>query len=190
MRIYLSALVAALGFSAFAGAALAANSAGAVLSATVINPGAPYPECHASTIVELAPGRLAAAWFGGTKERNPDVGIWVTRQLEGKWTEPIEVANGVQHLKADGTPLRHPCWNPVLFQVPNGQLLLFYKCGPDPKTWWGMLTESADNGETWDNPHRLPEGILGEEHIELPHLRSAVKLRKQVVALEVERRDP
>ncbi|HUJ43107.1 MAG TPA: hypothetical protein VLW52_05815, partial [Opitutaceae bacterium] len=38
-----------------------------------INEHAPYPECHAATIAETAPGHLVAAWFGGTKERNPDV---------------------------------------------------------------------------------------------------------------------
>ena len=39
---------------------------------------APYPSCHASTIVQTPDG-LVAAWFGGTAERNPDVGIWVSR---------------------------------------------------------------------------------------------------------------
>jgi hypothetical protein len=39
---------------------------------------APFPESHASTIAET-PSGFVAAWFGGTKERNPDVGIWVSR---------------------------------------------------------------------------------------------------------------
>ena len=73
-------------------AALAVNGVGAVLSSLLVNPGAPYPECHASTIVELAPGRLAAAWFGGTKERNPDVGIWFARHEAGAWQPAVEVA--------------------------------------------------------------------------------------------------
>ena len=38
--------------------------------------GAPTPACHAPTIVALA-DRLVVAWFGGTHEKNPDVGIWV-----------------------------------------------------------------------------------------------------------------
>lgn len=39
--------------------------------------------------------------------------------------------------------------------------MLFYKCGPDPRTWWGMLMTSADDGATWSLPRRLPEGIVG-----------------------------
>lgn len=116
---------------------------------------ASFPECHASTIAET-PSGLVAAWFGGQHEKNPDVGIWVSRHVDGEWTPPVEVANGVQH-----TDLRHPTWNPVLFQMPDGPLLLFYKAGPDPRTWWGMLTESTDGGETWSHPCRLPETIDG-----------------------------
>ena len=116
---------------------------------------APFPQCHASTIVETPTG-LVAAWFGGTREKHPDVGIWVSRKITGTWTPPVEVANGVE------TPnLRHPCWNPVLFQVAEGPLLLFYKVGPSPRTWWGVLIKSSDGGQTWDKPQRLPDGILG-----------------------------
>lgn len=58
---------------------------------------ASFPECHASTIVELANGDLVAAYFGGTKEKNPDVCIWVSRKPKGSdcWTEPYLAADGV-----------------------------------------------------------------------------------------------
>lgn len=117
---------------------------------------APFKSCHASTITELAPGRFIAAWFGGTAEKNPDVGIWSSRFDGGKWSAPVELANGVQ---ADGT--RHPTWNPVLFQPKSGPLMLFYKVGPSPSQWWGMLMTSSDGGTTWTSPRRLPDGILG-----------------------------
>lgn len=120
----------------------------------------PYPECHASTIVET-PAGLVAAWFGGTEEKHPDVGIWVTRQVDGRWSEAIEVANGVQYSQPDGTVHRHPTWNPVLFQMPGGSLLLFWKCGPSPDTWWGLMARSDDHGATWSEARRLPEHIDG-----------------------------
>ena len=116
---------------------------------------APFASAHASTIVETTDG-LVTAWFGGTREGAPDVGIWVSRRVNGAWTPPIEVATGVQ---ADGT--RHPCWNPVLFDVPGTGLTLFYKVGPSPQTWWGMVRTSRDSGKTWTDARRLPDGILG-----------------------------
>ena len=118
------------------------------------------PECHASTIVETTDG-LVAAWFGGTHEKNPDVGIWVSQKRNGQWTVPVEVANGIQYSDGDGKIHRHPCWNPVLFQPATGPLMLFYKAGPSPQQWWGMLTTSVDSGQTWSEPRRLPENILG-----------------------------
>lgn len=127
-----------------------------MVRAEFLNEKAPYPECHASTIVEAAPGQLVAAWFGGTKERNPDVGIWVTRQENGRWLPAVEVANGVQR-----SGPRLPTWNPVLFKPKSGPLVLFYKVGPSPSAWWGMMTTSTDGGRTWAAPTRLPDKILG-----------------------------
>lgn len=128
-----------------------------IVKAEFIYDEAPFPQCHASTI-ESSDGQLVAAWFGGTHEKHPDVGIWVSRHINGDWTAPVEVANGVQ---ADGKT-RHPTWNPVLFQDPQSDtLVLFYKDGPSPSTWWGMRMESHDKGKTWTKPTKLPDGILG-----------------------------
>jgi predicted neuraminidase len=138
---------------------VAAASSPALLTHEFIYEQAPYPSCHASTIVETAAGELVAAWFGGTAEKHPDVGIWVAR-LDPKtrhWLPSVEVANGVQ---PDGR--RHPTWNPVLFQPRGAEpLLLFYKVGPSPQTWWGELRTSADGGRTWSAARRLPAGIYG-----------------------------
>jgi len=122
---------------------------------------APFPQCHASTIAETSAGTLITSFFGGTKEKNPDVGIWVSRREDGHWGAPVEVANGIQYTKVDGTVVRHPAWNPVLFQPRHGSLMLFYKIGPTPQTWWGMLMTSTDDGRTWSEPCRLPAGVLG-----------------------------
>lgn len=116
---------------------------------------APFPSCHAATIAET-PGGLVAAWFGGTKERNPDVEIYVSRLVNNKWTAPVSVANGIQN-----DSLRLPTWNPVLYQVPNGELILFYKIGPKPSAWWGMIKTSKDGGVTWSAATKMPEGYIG-----------------------------
>ncbi len=126
-----------------------------VISAEFVYGDVSFPQCHASTIAET-PAGLVAAWFGGTHEKHKDVGIWAARYVDGKWTDPVEVANGVWE---DGE--RYPCWNPVLFQAPGGPLVLFYKVGPDPRTWWGMALLSDDNGKTWSEPKKLPEGYAG-----------------------------
>lgn len=113
-----------------------------------------FPSCHASTVVQTKEG-LAAAWFGGKHEKHPEVGIWFSRQVNGSWSDPVEVANGVQH-----SDLRYPTWNPVLFNY-GDELFLFYKDGPTPSSWWGQLLISRDNGKTWSRRMRLPEEIYG-----------------------------
>jgi predicted neuraminidase len=143
-------------------AALAAQStawaaAPGVLKSEFIFEKAPFASSHASTIVQ-ATGGLVAAWFGGSDEGEKDVGIWLSRHDDadsGRWSAPVEVANGVS---GDS---RFPCWNPVLFQPNQGPLLLFYKVGPTPRQWWGMLKTSDDGGKTWSEGRRLPDGILG-----------------------------
>ena len=134
------------------------SAAGPIVRSEFIFEQAPFASAHASTIVETVEKNegLVAAWFGGTREGAPDVGIWVSRYDRGKtWSPPVEVATG----QTDGT--RHPCWNPVLFEMPDRTLALYYKVGPTPQTWWGMQLTSADGGRTWKNPQRLPDGVLG-----------------------------
>lgn len=121
----------------------------------------PQPSCHASTIVEAAPGELVAAWFAGTDEGEKDVAIWLSRHGAAGWEEPRIVIDGVQ---ADGT--RHPCWNPVLFRGSSragaeAPLFLYAKVGPSPSTWWGVMAESTDDGRTWTAARRLDGDAVG-----------------------------
>ena len=116
----------------------------------------PFASCHASTIVEVAPGRFIAAAFGGTHESHKDVCIWLSEQNGREWSTPSKIADGIVH-----DSLRYPTWNPVLFKAREGRLFLFYKVGPSPSKWWGMVRTSEDNGTSWSAPQRLPEGILG-----------------------------
>lgn len=133
-----------------------AGGEGALVASGWVDESAPYPSCHASTLAEVTPEHLVAAWFAGTHERHPDVCIWTAHRRDGRWGDPVMVADGVQ---PDGTRL--PTWNPVLFQPPGGVLWLFYNVGPNPREWWGEAKTSGDGGKTWSEARRLPEGILG-----------------------------
>jgi predicted neuraminidase len=113
-----------------------------------------FPSCHASTIIQNGKG-LMAAWFGGTREKDPDVCIWISKYSKGKWTKPVEAADGIQYKGK-----RYPCWNPVLYNT-GKEILLFYKVGPSPSEWWGEMKSSDDSGKTWSRSYRLPEGIIG-----------------------------
>ena len=132
-----------------------ADASPGVLRSEFVFETAPFASAHASTITE-AGGNLVAAWFGGRAEGSSDVGIWVSRRMHGIWTAPVEVANGIE-----SPDRRFPCWNPVLFQPARGPLMLYYKVGPNPGAWWGVLRTSTDGGLTWSAPRRLPNGILG-----------------------------
>jgi len=116
----------------------------------------PFQQCHASTLVEVAKGKFLVACFGGTQESKPDVSIWLATLDKQGASLPQRVADGVIN-----DTLRYPTWNPVLFKPRGGDLLLFYKVGPNPREWWGLVKSSADGGRTWSAARRLPAGILG-----------------------------
>jgi predicted neuraminidase len=142
--------------AASTGGAAESSSSWRVIRDGFIEPAPEVAEVHASTIVEARSGALVASWFGGTKEGNDDVAIWVSRFEDGHWTPGRIVADGTQR---DGK--RHPTWNPVLHRSNDGRLILFFKVGPSPETWWGEAMESVDEGKTWSGRQKLPDGMLG-----------------------------
>lgn len=119
---------------------------------------ASFPECHSATIAETTKGDLVATYFGGTKERNPDVCIWVSRKPKGakSWTAPQMVADGVLN-----DTLRKACWNPVVYQIPGGDLMIYFKIGSSVSDWTGWAVRSKDGGKTWSKRMPLQEDYLG-----------------------------
>lgn len=97
-----------------------------------------YNACHVSTCIKNKQGDLLAAHFGGTKEGSPDLGIWLSRRMNGRWEKPrrIKYLYGFQH------------WNPILHQD-GDKVILYYKVGHGTHDWYTMVTESYDFGETW-----------------------------------------
>lgn len=111
----------------------------------------PFPQCHASTLVRLQNGEFLVASFGGTAEKDDDVGIWLSRGDGETWTEAFEVAK----IREDAH------WNPVLFQAPSGEVILYFKVGKTIPKWETWVITSDDNGHTWSEAYELVPGDQG-----------------------------
>ncbi len=108
------------------------------------------PEAHASTVLKLDNGEVLCAFFGGTKEGNDDVKIYLASFDGEKWSTPQVVAAGEDEA----------CWNPVLLK--NGEkITLYYKLGKTIPKWRTMFKESFDGGKTWSEGKELVKGDIG-----------------------------
>jgi predicted neuraminidase len=107
----------------------------------------PTAFCHASTVLRLADGSLLCCWFGGTHEGEADVGIYISRRIDGVWS--------ALQLLANGTAAN---WNPVLFAAADGGVLLFYKQGQQIADWQTYVMRSYDGGSTWSEACELVWG--------------------------------
>lgn len=105
-------------------------------------------DAHTPTLVEKIEGGLLVAWRGKEESRQA---IWLSHLDRNSLSPPEIVA------EQEGSN----CWNPVLTRMPNGELLLFYKIGESPRSWYGAFKRSQDEGVTWSKEELLPAGILG-----------------------------
>ncbi len=107
------------------------------------------PSCHASTVLPLGDGSVLTAWFGGKKEGDTTVAIYLSkRSTDGKWNTPHCVSEN------DGIP--H--WNPVLYQRPDGQIILFYKYGVKIPDWITKFVLLDSDGNVISSPQELVPG--------------------------------
>lgn len=111
----------------------------------------PFAQCHASTLVRLDNGQFLVAWFGGTEEKNPDVGIWLSKGQPGSWSAPVEVAK----IREDAH------WNPVLQKTSDGKVYLYFKVGKEISHWETWVKTSTDGGNTWSEAYELVKGDKG-----------------------------
>ncbi|MGB3589158.1 MAG: sialidase family protein [Tunicatimonas sp.] len=105
----------------------------------------PFPQCHASTVLRRSDGQFLVAWFGGTEEKDDDVGVWLAIGRPDQWTKPKEVAK----IRED------PHWNPVLFQAPDETIYLYFKVGKEIDHWETWVITSADGGNSWSEATEL-----------------------------------
>ena len=111
----------------------------------------PFAQCHASSLALLPGDRVLAAWFGGTREKHPDVGIWGAVREGGAWSAPVRFAKVRES----------PHWNPVLWAPSGEDVQLYFKVGDSISRWETWLATSRDGGRSFSPPHELVPGDRG-----------------------------
>ncbi|MGL4197533.1 MAG: sialidase family protein [Allorhizobium sp.] len=82
----------------------------------------PMVQNHASFLHMRPDGSLICAWFGGSLEGKSDISIYASVLASGAaaWGPPQRLSHDAHHSEQ----------NPVLFQAPDGRLLLFHTAQP------------------------------------------------------------
>lgn len=129
----------------------------ALFQTVPINPGSPQAKAHSASIAMLSNGDLAAVWYAGSGEIEPDVAIQFSRRgADGRWSAPREIFTR----QSVSSQLRRnviSLGNPVLLSDESGRLgLLFVSIAAG--RWSGSsmnLTWSEDEGQTWGPVEKL-----------------------------------
>ena len=124
-----------------------------------ISPNHPSGIVHVGSICEMPDGRLAAAWYGGTREGAKDVAIFYAEKppgLDAPWSTPRILVDRTSAAKELNRYIRK-VGNPILFSGPGRQLWLIYVT-ITMGGWSGSSLNvkiSQDAGHTWGNSQRL-----------------------------------
>lgn len=110
---------------------------------------------HAATLAQLPDGRLAAAWFAGSREGAEDVAVWFSVQGRDGWSRPRPIAS--RETTAGGTfAYLRKVGNPVLYA--EGSWLHLWYVSVAVGGWAGSSINhsvSTDGGTTWSKPTKL-----------------------------------
>lgn len=110
---------------------------------------------HAATLALLADGRLAAAWFAGSREGAADVAIWFATLDRSGWSDPVAIATRESTAGSTFAYVRK-LGNPVLYRAGN-RLQLWYVSAA-VGGWAGSSinhSTSTDGGRTWSPARKL-----------------------------------
>jgi predicted neuraminidase len=116
---------------------------------------------HAASLARLPDGRLAAAWFAGSREGAADVAIWYATLERSGWSEPRAIASR-ESTAAGSLAYVRKLGNPVLY-VDGNRLHLWYVTVA-LGGWAGSAihyAHSDDNGRTWSAPRKLRTSPFG-----------------------------
>ncbi len=123
-----------------------------------IDPDSPLRMAHVASICELPNGRLAAAWYAGSREGARDVAICFATKMprQSGWSKPraIVTRESAAHELNRGIK---KVGNSVIFSDEAGKLCLLY-VSITVGGWSGSslnLTTSADEGISWAPSRRL-----------------------------------
>lgn len=119
----------------------------------------PFSQCHASTLVELDEGTFVVAFFAGTRERHPDVGIWTAHGVGAHEDRSTPATFEAPRLAAKVADVAH--WNPVLYRIEHertGELALQFKVGRSFRSWRTWLARSRDGGRSFGSAAELVPG--------------------------------
>lgn len=110
---------------------------------------------HAASLTQLPDGRIAAAWFAGSREGAEDVAIWFSTLGADGWRQPMPIAN--RESTAGGTFAHvRKIGNPVLYAEGSWLHLWYVTVGIGG--WAGSAiahSQSTDGGKTWSKPSKL-----------------------------------
>ncbi|MAG31202.1 MAG: neuraminidase (sialidase) [Deltaproteobacteria bacterium] len=122
----------------------------------------PFSQCHASTLVRRSDGQFLVAWFAGTREGHPDVGIWAAEGslVSSRGARPGDVFHEPRRI---AKVRDEPHWNPVLFALEpgGGDFVLHFKVGTHIRSWQTWMQRSRDGGRSWSNAVPLVPGDRG-----------------------------
>jgi predicted neuraminidase len=113
---------------------------------------------HVASVCELRDGRLAAAWYAGSREGARDVAICFATQQRGqsRWTAERAILTPARAARDLHRGLKK-VGNPVIFSDATGTLWLLYVT--IALGGWSdsslNLTTSTDEGQTWTPSRRL-----------------------------------
>lgn len=113
-------------------------------------------EVHASTAYSPRTSRLAAFWYGGSREGAADVAIYGSHLGEHGWGAPYRLLDREQLGAALHRNVRK-IGNATVYRHPDGRLWMFVVTVA-VGGWAGSsisLVESTDNGSTWSHARRL-----------------------------------